>query len=175
MGSCSLGRRAVRCVGVAAIVSVAGCTVFEGPDLRPGQSVAEIQAQLGAFTGRYELVGGRTRQEFARGPFGRQTWMVDIDASGRVIVGRQVLTDTNLMAVQGLLPGMTIEELLRTLGRPGQRRGGGWQGGEVWSWRYATNDCLWFQVSIGDDRIVRDGAFGPDPLCDRDVRTGLPG
>ena len=84
-------------------------------------------------------------------------------------------SDRLLAWTLGLLPGMTIEELLRTLGRPGQRRGGGWQGGEVWSWRYATNDCLWFQVSIGDDRIVRDGAFGPDPLCDRDVRTGLPG
>ena len=44
--------------------------------------------------------------------------------------------------------------------------GGGWQGGEVWSWRYPTNDCLWFQVSVGADGRVRDGIFNIDPRCD---------
>ncbi|MCK7501407.1 MAG: hypothetical protein MZW92_73540 [Comamonadaceae bacterium] len=78
-----------------------------------------------------------------------------------------MLTESNLMAEQRRLPGMTRDELLRTLGRPGERRGGGWQGGEVWSWRYDTHDCWWFQVSIGDDGIVRDGAFGPDGRCER--------
>ena len=48
-------------------------------------------------------------------------------------------------------------------------RGGGWQGGQVWSWRYITNppQCQWFQVSILDDGKLRDGgAYGIDPRCD---------
>ena len=39
-------------------------------------------------------------------------------------------------------------------------------GGELWSWRYPTNDCLWFQVSIGADRKVVNAGQGIDPLCD---------
>ena len=54
-----------------------------------------------------------------------------------------------------------------TLGRPGEVRGGGWQGGQVWSWRYPTNECFWYQVSILDSGLLRDGgAYGIDPRCD---------
>lgn len=136
------------------------------PPVATGQSEADVQQRLGAPTGRYTLPGGGTRLEFARGPFGRETWMVDVDASGRATAVQQVLNEANFAAFQARAPGMPRDELLRTLGRPGERRHGGWQGGEVWSWRYPTNDCLWFQVSIGDDGLVRDGAYGIDPRCD---------
>jgi hypothetical protein len=59
-----------------------------------------------------------------------------------------------------------VGSVQRELRRPGNRRGGGWRGGEVWSWRYPTHDCLWFQVSIGDEVRARDAAYGIDPLCD---------
>lgn len=62
--------------------------------------------------------------------------------------------------------GLPAAEVLRRLGPPTQRRPGGWAGGEIWSWRYATNDCLWFQVSISRDGRSTGGAFGPDPACD---------
>ncbi len=136
------------------------------PPVATGQSEADVQQRLGAPTSRYTLPGGGTRLEFARGPFGRETWMVDVDASGRATAVQQVLNEANFAAFQARAPGMPRDELLRTLGRPGERRHGGWQGGEVWSWRYPTNDCLWFQVSIGDDGLVRDGAYGIDPRCD---------
>jgi hypothetical protein len=93
--------------------------------------------------------------------------MVDLDAAGRVSSARQVLNEASFADFQARAPGMSRDELLRTLGRPGERRHGGWQGGEVWSWRYPTNDCLWFESSIGADGIVRDGAYGIDPRCDR--------
>ncbi len=79
---------------------------------------------------------------------------------------QQVLNEMSFLDFQRRAPGMSRAELLRTLGRPGERRHGGWQSGEVWSWRYPTNDCLWFQVSIGEDGVVRDGAYGIDPRCD---------
>ena len=77
-----------------------------------------------------------------------------------------MLTDTYLMDLQVRLPGMPRQELLRNLGTPGDRRSGGRQGGEIWSWRYQTNECLWLRISIGDDLLVRDGGFHPDPSCD---------
>jgi hypothetical protein len=145
-------------------------TACAGPGITPlavGAGEAEVRQAWGEPTGRYTVPGG-TRLEYATGPYGRTTWMVDLDASGRVTARRQVLDWSNLQAVQGRVPGMTRDELLRTLGRPGERRSGGRQGGEVWSWRFESPFCLWFQSSIGDDGIVRDGVFGPDPLCDID-------
>jgi len=155
-------------LSLSAVVALAGCA---GPGVTPlpnGADQAAVTGAWGAPTGRYGLPGGGTRLEYATGPFGRHTWMVDLDDAGRLKATEQVLDDRHLQAVQGQLPGMSRDELLRTLGRPGERRAGGWQGGEVWSWRYDTHLCLWFQVSIGDDGVVRDGAFGPDPACDGD-------
>lgn len=133
---------------------------------QPGQSVAQLVQQRGAPTATYPMPNGITRLEFATGPFGRETWMVDIDARQQVLSAHQVLNEASFADFQRHAPGMSRDELLRTLGRPGERRHGGWQGGQVWSWRYPTNDCLWFQASIGDDGIVRDGAYAIDPLCD---------
>jgi hypothetical protein len=136
----------------------------------------DVVRLLGTPTGLYALSEG-TRLEYATGPYGRTTWMIDLDAGGRATAWRQVLAERHLREVQGRLPGMTREQVLRTLGRPGEVRHGGWQGGQVWSWRFETYFCLWFQVSIGDDGFVRDGAFLPDPMCDagddRMARTAL--
>ena len=147
-------------------MSLAGCAAFAPPDIRPGQTEAEVVGLFGKPTGRYAMPDAATRLEFATGPYGRTTWMVDIDTAGRVTGAKQVLNEASFADFQARAPGMTRDELLRTLGRPGERRHGGWQGGEVWSWRYPTNECLWFQSSIGADGIVRDGAYGIDPRCD---------
>jgi len=148
------------------LLALAACAGWSRPPPQPGQSEAEARQRLGAATARYALPGGTARLEFATGPWGRETWMVDLDTGGRVSAARQVLGEASFAAFQAKAPGMSREELLRTLGTPGERRSGGWQGGEVWSWRYPTNDCLWFQVSIGADDVVRDGAYGIDPRCD---------
>jgi hypothetical protein len=94
---------------------------------------------------------------------------VDVDAAGRVLQAQQVLSEATFLALQQTLagtPGMTRAQLLRWIGTAGERRGGGRQGGEVWSWRYPTNDCLWFQVSVADDGVVWGGAYAIDPRCD---------
>ena len=132
----------------------------------PGTPEAEVLRQWGTPTARHALPSGALRLEYATGPFGRTTWMLDLNAAGRVTQAQQVLAEPALWALQPRLPGMARGELLQTLGTPGNRRSGGRQGGEIWSWRYETNECLWFRVSIGDDALVKDGGFYPDPSCD---------
>ncbi|MBI3156507.1 MAG: hypothetical protein HYZ20_14005 [Burkholderiales bacterium] len=134
--------------------------------LEPGLDEPAVLARWGEPTGRHALPGGGIRLEYATGPYGLQTWMVDLDTAGRVTQARQVLEYGALTALQGELPGMTREELLRTLGRPGEVRSGGRQGGQVWSWRFFSPFCLWFQVGVGDDGRVVDAVFSPDPACD---------
>lgn len=106
------------------------------------------------------------RLEYATGPFGRTTWMIDIDAGGRVVASQQVLTEARFLQVQQT-PVLKVDDLLRFIGTPGQRRAGGLAGGQVWSWRYPNNDCLWFQASVDDNRYVTSSGFGGDPMCDR--------
>lgn len=147
---------------LAAALLLSGCAT---PLPAPGSAEAEVLRQWGTPTGRHALPAGGVRLEYATGPFGRETWMIDLDAAGRVAHSAQVLGEATFADFQARAPGMQREEVLRRLGRPGEVRGGGRQGGEVWSWRYPTNDCLWFQASIGDDGRARDAAYGPDPKC----------
>jgi hypothetical protein len=148
------------------LLAFAACASAQRTGPAAGESEAQVLQQMGKLTARYAMPGGATRLEFATGPWGTHTWMVDLDASGRVTSSQQVLNEASFAAFQARAKGMTRDELLRTLGTPGERRGGGRQGGEVWSWRYPTNNNLWFQVSIGDDGLVRDGSYGIDPSRD---------
>lgn len=152
---------------------LAGCVSLRGPQLAIGQTEAELVAQLGPPTGRYAMPDGVQRLEWATGPLGRHTWMVDIGRDGRSLWFDQVLNSAHLADFARRAPGMEIPQLLRELGRPAERSHGGWAGGQTWSWRYPTNDCLWWQVSIGRDGKVIGAGQGIDPLCDVNDRQGL--
>jgi hypothetical protein len=152
-----------RLSALAVVCLLAACAIQHPADLRAQQSEAEVLDAMGQPTGRYLLDGGAQRLEFARGPSGRVTWMVDLDAAGRVTQYAQVLEPGHFARV---VDGMPEDELLRLLGRPADRQGE-WQDRETWSWRYETNDCLWARVTLGADRRVQGGtAILFDPACD---------
>jgi hypothetical protein len=151
---------------LALALAAGGCATYNPQDLRAGQTEVEVVQLMGQPTGRYTPSPGVTRLEYATGPYGRVTWMVDLDAAGKVTTWAQVLNETAFHYVQVNYQQMDAQQLRYTLGRPGEVRSGGWQGGQVWSWRYPTNDCLWFQVSVKDDGRLGGGAYGIDPSCD---------
>jgi len=91
---------------------------------------------------------------------------IDLDPQGRVLSWTQVLTEDNFDRVSA---GLTRGDLLLALGRPSERRPGGWPRGEVWSYRYAAWTCQWFQVSLDDAGVVTSSAYGIDPHCDANV------
>ncbi len=153
------------CCGLAALL-LSACAVFTP---QPGQTLSELTQGLGPPTGSYTLVDGSTRLEFATGPYGRTTWMADLGADGRVRAARQVLNEAHFLALQERGPGMGRDELLRTLGRPGEVYKLGRGRGEYWTWRYPTFDCLWFMVTVSAEGQVRDSGYGVDPACDVQV------
>ena len=159
-------RTAFAALIVGALTLLGGCAAFGPPPLVKGQSEADVARVMGAPTGRYAMPGGGTRLEYATGPAGRTTWMVDLDGSGKVTSFHQALDEPRLHAFQQRAPGLTKDELLRTLGRPGEMRVAGWQGGQLWSYRFITNECLWYQVELSDAGIVRSAGFGLDWSCD---------
>jgi hypothetical protein len=152
---------------LALAIAATACSTYKPQDIRAGQTEADLAQLMGPPTNRYSGPAGQTRLEFARGPYGRTTWMVDLDAQGKSVAWAQVLNETAFAYVQTNFDGQDSQWLRYTLGRPGEVRGGGWQGGQVWSWRYPTYECFWFQVSVLDSGKLRDGgAYGIDPRCD---------
>jgi hypothetical protein len=157
-------RGAILLPAVLATLLAAGCASYV-PRAAPGQTVADVVAASGPPTGRYGMPDGGTRLEYARGPYGRHTYMVDTGPDGRVRGMEQVLTEARFAAI---VPGMTIAEVQYALGRPSERRPRGWQPGEYWYWRYQATFCQWFVVTVAPGGRLTEAGYAPDPLCDHD-------
>jgi hypothetical protein len=148
---------------------LASCAAYSPKSLRPGATVADVVAAMGPPTGEWVAPGGDStpqRLEFAHGPYGKHTYLVDFDAQGRLLAWQQALTEANFYLVK---VGETDDAVRRRLGRPSTRFTIPRQRIEVWNYRYETPFCQWFQVSIGTasetlGRVTEVG-FGPDPMC----------
>jgi hypothetical protein len=159
-------RRAAAATLVCLLAALAGCAVLQPvPPPAAGQAEAEVLARLGTPTSRYTLPAGGQRLEYATGPFGRTTLMVDLGGDGRVTGSAQVLTEANFAKVRD---GMPRDEVLRLLGRPADKAGE-YMNRQTWSWRYPTYECLWARITFEPDGKVRGGAsLMADPRCDVD-------
>jgi hypothetical protein len=150
-------------VGAIALLALAGCATSYGPQsLKNGASVADVTSALGAPTARYARTGGE-RLEYARGPYGRHTYMLDFDAQGHLTGWQQVLTEPQFDDIR---TGLTREQLLMTVGHPSDTRALSYQHRTLWSYRYETPFCKWFQVGLDPQGQVVDTGYGPDPMCD---------
>jgi hypothetical protein len=158
--------RLQRALGLSAGVAVAAllgaCAGYAPPANVVGLPLADVERLMGPATDRHRLPDGGTRAEFSRGPMGRHTWMLDLDAQGRVLRSQQVLTEATFATIRD---GDSLASVRQRLGRPSEVRSGGWQGGEVWNWRYDTNDCLWFELAA-QNGSARHPAIVMDPRCD---------
>jgi len=166
--SSAAGRRAgpLAALTLGAALFLVGCaSPLRDPatGVSPGQDEAAVRAVMGSPTGRYTLPQGTVRLEFARGPLGFETWMVDLDAAGRVTAVEQVLTRRRFDEVRR---GMTGDELLRLLGRPAERQRQ-YMDRVTWYWRHSPYDCVWFGVTLSPQgRAIDTGGDSPDPRCD---------
>ena len=157
--------RAALAIGLAAALLglSGGCALFSNPGALPaGTPIGEARTKLGPPTGEHRLEAG-TRLEYATGPYGRHTWMLDFDAGGRLQGARQVLTEARFNTVRA---GMSEGELRRLIGRPGETWRLGRLRQDVWVYRFETPFCIVFQVGVGDDGRVVDTGYVPDPMCD---------
>ena len=163
-----LNRPSLGVCALAAIVTL-GCATYGPPSLTAGASLDDATRALGKPTAEYALPGGAKRLEFARGPLGKHTYMLDFDAQGRMLNWSQVLTENRFNAVA---KGTPKDELLLALGRPSELSRLDWQRQTVWSYRYESLFCRWFQVGIDESGRVADTGYGPDPQCERKDPSG---
>jgi hypothetical protein len=161
-----LDRRAWLALLVGGLGALGGCATSYGPgSLAPGAGASEILARMGPETARYALEGGGLRLEFARGPMGLHTYMLDLDAAGGLLRVEQVLTEAHFLELR---LGMGADEVRRRIGTPASERYLPRQGHRLWSYRYESPFCVWFQVSVDDAGRVAELGHNADPRCDFD-------
>lgn len=166
-------RRGAAPAAAAAALSaalLAACAGYSPRSVPAGASAAEIAAQMGQPTARYTVraVGDAAfheRLEYARGPMGKHTYMLDLDEQGRLARWEQVLLENNFNAIRA---GDSRDSVLLRIGHPSHQGWLPWQKYTLWSYRYETTFCQWFQVSLDAAGKVAETGYGPDPLCSRD-------
>lgn len=151
-----------RCALAFAAIAACACTSMAPGAFPPGTSISEARGAFLGPTGEYPLPGGGTRLEFARGSFGRQTYMLDFDTAGHLVTSQQVLTEANFATIA---PGLTAQEVRMRLGRPAHVFYVGWQKLSVWNYRFWPGDCVLYQVSISDAGRVTESNYGTDLAC----------
>jgi len=147
----------------AVAVLISACTSYGPQSLGNGADMASTTHAMGVPTSEVALPDGGHRLEYARGPFGKHTYLLDFDAQGRLLRWEQVLTEPRFDAIRG---GMDSAEVLAQIGHASEIYYISWQKQVVWAYRYETPFCRWFQVGIDPQGKVVDTAYGPDPLCD---------
>lgn len=155
----------LRAAGAALLTGavLAGCAAYGPGDLRAGLPREAVLVSMGVPRLELARPEGGTRLVYARGPMGRETYMVDLDTAGRVQHWHQALGETQFAQLR---LGLSREELLYRLGPPAEERPAGRLPGTVWSWRYANNDCLWFQAGVDEQGRYTGGGYAQDPRCD---------
>ena len=96
------------------ILTLVGCDRVATGELQAGQStVADLKLKMGE-PASVNREGDKEIWEYPLGPEGVRTYMMTINAQGTVEKIDQVLVDANFKRI---VPGMTITEVRRILGR----------------------------------------------------------
>ena len=98
----------------SAIITLVGCDRVATGELQAGQStVADLKLKMGV-PASVNREGDKEIWEYPLGPEGVRTYMMTINAQGTIEKIDQVLVDANFKRI---VPGMTITEVRRILGR----------------------------------------------------------
>lgn len=118
------------------LLLLAGCASYDGRGLRPGESRGEdVIALMGEPALRWQDADGARQFAYPRGPAGFHTYMVWLAPDGRLRTVENVLDQVHLAQVR---PGMSKEQVLRTLGPPDERLNAYFPARDelAWDWRF---------------------------------------
>ncbi len=138
---------------LAAAALVAGCaSPFHGYDIQPGTPRDAVLARMGP-PGRIVRLDSGERLQYSLQPFGQYAWMIDLDAAGKVIRARQVLTANEFNRIQ---PGTwTRADVEREFGRPALvDRVTSWNG-PVMTYRWNDGSDMFYFVYLDEGNVVR--------------------
>ncbi|MEJ5989519.1 hypothetical protein WG902_05935 [Ramlibacter sp. PS3R-8] len=119
--------RTVFALAAAALVLAACAHPWNTVDVAPGTPRDEVIARAGQPVRVVPMPEGGQRLQYTMQPWGRYAFMVDLDASGRVVRSRQVLTAQEFARIEE--GKWTGADVLREFGPPAQVDGvASWNG-----------------------------------------------
>jgi len=144
---------------------LAGCATPAGdPRLSVGRSTAaEVQALYGPPTRVWPEADGGSTLEYAHQPYGVRCDMLRVDAQGRLAEVHDGLAPAERARI---VPGLSLEQVLRVLGHERTHTRYALSGEEVWDWNVASPDAgywLRFNVHFRDGVVVRTSETLVDP------------
>lgn len=153
------GRTAARIAAAfTALAALAGCDPQRIDRLEEGVATeADVRAQFGEPENIWDSPAGRVL-EYNRQPAGRKNYMITIGPDGRLAALRQVLTPAEFAQI---VPGMTVDEVRRRLGKPMKVMSYTLKGETEWDWRWndgGTQPMIFTAVFGGDGRVLRSGS-----------------
>ena len=159
-------RRRLPALVLAALLGACALGPYSPRGVPPGATRDEVLRVMGPPTATYAMPDGHVRLEYTRLPAGKHTFMVDLDAGGRMAHWENVLDEAHFAAIQ---PGMTTADVLRTIGPPTFTA---WYRlptpGITWNYRFETiQRCIVFQLAFdaATGTVLEGGAYPSDPGC----------
>lgn len=140
---------------------IGGCTTYGPSNALLGLDREQVIEALGPPTHTRRTESGELL-EYARGPYGRHTFFITLNPSGRVERWEQVLQERNFKKI---VPGVSRDDVRSLIGQSFEVVRLGRNRGEVWSYRYETPFCVWFQVEFDQEGVVRSAGDGIPPEC----------
>lgn len=139
---------------IAALLLGCAANPFNGYNIAPGTSRDAAIARLGPPQRIVRLATGE-RLQYSLQPFGQYAWMVDLDAAGKVVQARQVLTEANFNRIE---PGRwTRDDVEREFGRPAWVDGvASWNGPIMtYRWRDSAGSDMFYWVYLDQNNVVQ--------------------
>ena len=132
---------------------LAGCAVTA---VKPGMTREEVIEAYGKPSAIVPLSAG-TRLQYSRQPLGQSVVMVDLDASGRVVSAKEVMTAAEFSRIE--VGKWTRSDIEREFGPPAIVDGvASWRGDIMsYRWRDAVTDMFFFVYLDAANVVQRTG------------------
>jgi hypothetical protein len=142
------------CLALAMLAGGCAGNPFTAYDIAPGTPREAVISRMGQPYHVVRLANGE-RLQYSLQPFGQYAWMVDVDASGKVVSARQVLTEQNFHRIE---PGKwTRADVEREFGRPATIDSvASWRGPIMtYRWRDNGGGDMFYWVYLDEQGVVR--------------------
>jgi hypothetical protein len=148
-----MGMIGMRSVVTAAALTLAGCAVTS---VKPGMTREEVIAGYGKPSGIVPTSTG-TRLQYSRQPRGQSVVMVDLDASGKVVSAKEVLTPAEFAKIE--VGKWTRQDIEREFGPPASvDRVASWPSDIMtYRWRDVVTDMFFFVYLDAANVVQRTG------------------
>lgn len=138
--------------GVAVLLAACSGGPFSASGVAPGSTREAVISQLGQPTRVVRLATGE-RLQYSAQPFGQWALMVDLDASGRVLRSRQVLTGTEFNRIE--VGKWTRDDVEREFGPPAKVDGVASWNGPILTYRWNDGSDMFYFVYLDNAGVVR--------------------